>query len=269
MTVKLGICSWMIPVDEPEASIRFASEVGLKAVALELGSYEHDLPLSLKEEQGRYDAWRSQWDITYPALAVNTLCDHGMTDPSQRSVVEAIMNRAVEVALALDIPIVQLPSFFKGFITSQDGFLNTAERLKYACACAKGSGVIIASENALTAEEQLTLIEEVGSENFRIYFDTRNPFCMQGYHSAARLEKLFPYICEVHLKDGSGKGLENSQPLGKGDSGFFDSLEVLKRHNYPGWLLFENDYREMSQNSGLSTTVLIRQDIETVKGFFA
>ena len=84
----------------------------------------------------------------------------------------------MDTALALDIPILQLPSFVKGFITDEAGFQSTVECLRFACEHAQGTDLIVGSENALSTEDQFRLLEGVGYDNFRLYFDTRNPFSM-------------------------------------------------------------------------------------------
>lgn len=232
MTVKIDICGWTIPAEGPRASIRLASELGLGAVELDLGKYEEGFPLSTPKIQAEYDELRTRWNVVYPALAINALCDYGMSDPSQRPVVQAAIEKAITTALALDIPIIQLPSFVKGFITNDAEFLSTVECLRFACERAQGTELIIGSENALSTVDQLRLIESVGFTNFRIYFDTRNPFSMSRFDATAMLETLLPYICEIHIKDGVDNG--KSTLLGEGNSGLFDSLRVLQQHNYSG-----------------------------------
>lgn len=267
MTLKLGICGWSIPAEGAAARIQMAAAAGLGAVELDMGKYEDGLPLSQPEVQVEYTALREQWGIVYPALAVNALCDYGMSVPADRPVVEEAISKAVDTALALDIPILQLPSFVKGFITDKAGFQSTVECLRFACECARGTDLIVGSENAISTEDQFRLMDAVGYDNFRLYFDTRNPFAMGGFDSAAMLETLLPHICEVHIKDGIDDG--PAVPLGEGNSGLFDSLRVLRQHNYAGWLLLENSYSRMAQARDVEARTLLEKDIETIREFFA
>ncbi len=263
MKNRIGICQWSIPVQDTEESLAFAAKLGLEGVEPDLGSYAQAFPLSRIEEQNKYKIWRKNLDIVYPSLAVNALCQYGMSEPGSKKIAEAAIAKSVESAVALDIPIVQLPSFVKGDIVSDEDFHNTVACLRYACHCAEGTNVIIGSENALSAEDQLTMIETVNSERFRIYFDTRNLFSMKGYDSVRIMEILLPHICEIHIKDGIDNG--SSTLLGEGNSGFFDAMRALKAQNYTGWLILENNYAAMSQEMQMPVEALLRKDIDIVK----
>lgn len=266
MNVRIGICQWSIPSVEPEKQLAMAAGIGLKGVEPDLGSYEDGFPLSRPELQQAYREWREAYALTYPAIAVNTLCTYGMSDPAARDTAFKAIEAAAEAAVALSIPILQLPSFVKGDITTDEDLASTIVCLRHACDCVKGTGIIVGSENALPAELQMQMIEAVASEAFRIYFDTRNLFSMKGLDTVSILEQMMPYICEVHIKDGLGDG--PSAPLGQGDSGFYRSMELLRRHNYQGWLLLENDYNQIAQTTGLDNAELLRQDMVTAAGCF-
>ncbi len=264
MSMRIGICQWSIPVSEPEECLSLAAELGLEGVEPDLGRYEDGFPLTHKIEQVKYKLWRERYGIVYPALAVNALCQYGMSDAASKSIAETAIAKAVDTAVALSIPIVQLPSFVKGDITSPAGYQNTIKCLQYACQYAEGSNVIIGSENALPADQPLEMIKAISSKHFRIYFDTRNLFSMKGLDSVSILKTLLPYICEIHIKDGIDNG--PASLLGEGNSGFFDSIQVLKDHNYSGWLLLENSYAAMAQDSQIPAGDLLRTDIEIVRG---
>ena len=109
MNIQIDICQCSIPVQDAEKSIAFAAQLGLEGVEPDLGSYEQGFPLSHAEEQAKYRAWRERLGIAYPALAVNALCQYGMSVAASRPIAEMAIARTVETAVALDIPIVQLP----------------------------------------------------------------------------------------------------------------------------------------------------------------
>jgi sugar phosphate isomerase/epimerase len=92
-------------------------------------------------------------------------------------------------------------------------------------------------------ENLLRLINEVGNPNVKVYFDTQNYYLHEKVDVAAMVEPLISHICEVHVKDGYEADLEPSGALlGKGDSGFFDTIAELRRCGYSGWLISENFY---------------------------
>jgi len=263
MTNRIGICEWSIPAATARERLALAACVGLTGVEPDLGSYEDGFPLSRPSVQEDYREWRDEFGLTYPAIAVNALCNHGMPDPGARAVAFRAIEAAAEAAAALEIPILQLPSFVKGDITSEAGFASTVICLRHACECVKGMDIIVGSENALPAEDELRMIEEVGSDSFRIYFDTRNLFAMKGLDTQAILETMMAHICQVHIKDGIDGG--PSTLLGEGNSGFAISMAILKRRGYSGWLLLENGYSRLAQATSADPTDLLRRDKATAE----
>ena len=72
-----------------------------------------------------------------------------------------------------------------------------------------------------------------------------------------------PHICQVHIKDGVDGG--PSTLLGQGNSGFPDSMQVLKAHNYTGWLLLENSYGAMAKATEMTAEALLKKDIQIAR----
>ena len=263
MDAKLGICQWSIPASDVETAFAMAVRVGLKGIEPDLGKVDAGFPLSKPDEKRRYAGLREQYGVVYPALAVNALCDYGMSDASARPVVEQALARAVETAVALDIPIVQLPSFVKGDISTDEDLKNTIACMRFACQQAEGTGVIIGSENALPVDKQMIMLNEVASDHFKIYFDTRNLFAMKDLDSVTILKTMLPWVCQVHIKDGMDGG--PSMLLGKGNSGFEASMRVLAAADYDGWLLLENDYIRIAEDTGVSPETALSMDVDIAK----
>lgn len=264
MKTKLGICQWRIPVIESQQGLIWALEKGIEGVSIDLGDDTQNYPLADKYTQINYMNWRLELGIEYPSIGVGVLCRYGMTEISNRELAKTAIGKGIEAAAALNIPVVQLPSFMNGDIRSPDGLVNTIDCLRFACDHAKDLKVLVETENTLSAEEQIKLIEDVASPNLRICFDTRNPFSKKRYEPAVLLEKLLPYVYEVHLKDGVDSHA-HTELLGMGNSGFLDSFNVLKRHSYSGWLLLENDYQAMASLMGENLDKLVQSDVDFVK----
>ena len=254
-------------MQEAEKGIQWVAELGLEGVCLELGDDTNDYLLSQQEVQKQFDEWRHRWGITYSSLGIGVLCKYGMSVSSHQKMAKTAIRKAIEAAFSLKIPVIQLHSFANGAINSSEDLRNTMECFRYACKYAEGTDIFVASENLLSADEQIKMIEEVGFPNFKICFDTRNPFSMKGYDVPSFLEKLFPYVYEVHLKDGIDNG--NCTELGQGNSSFLRSLEVLRQYSYTGWLLLENDCQAMSRENGVVVENIVRKDMDVVRSFCA
>jgi sugar phosphate isomerase/epimerase len=268
--MKFGICHWSFPLEGPYAC-KIAAQLGLQGMELDLGDYERNFPLSNRLIQDSYMEEGEKWGIAFPAMAVNTLCNFGMTntaDTLKGEIARLALIKAVEAAQAMNIPVVQLPSFFDGEIKDEYGFKETVNCLVFACSYAADRGVTIASENVLSPEESKRLLETVGSKNFKIYFDLQNYYYFKGYRVPDVLRELFPYICEVHAKDGKTGDLSGAL-LGEGDVDFMGSVKALKELGYKGWIHLENYYDKSPLNRGDQDPFeLLSKDIETLKNCF-
>ena len=125
-----------------------------------------------------------------------------------------------------------------------------ADMLREATKIAADQGVILAIENHIdfTATELLQLIEEVGSTNFGVNFDTGNALRLfEDPVEEARL--LAPYIHATHIKDLSPRrggsprdwNFWESVPAGQGIVDIPGVMRVLHDAGYPGVLCVEVD----------------------------
>jgi sugar phosphate isomerase/epimerase len=217
--------------------------MGLQGVELDLGSHEHGLPLRNGRIQTAYDRARRRAHIEYPSIAVNALLNHGLTNPPDSEagrLGNLAVETAVRVAADMNIPVVQVPSFEDGAIRDEAGLQNTVRHLAQACDLAETVDVIIATENLLSAAENRRLIDLVGGDRLRVFFDLQNPHLVEGYHVPDMLRDLMPFVVEVHAKD--GVDTMSSAMLGQGASDFAQSAEVLREAEFSGWVHLENYY---------------------------
>ena len=198
--MKLGICEWTIPIRGLEARFEWAAQAGLRAIEVDLGNTEGNE--SLVQELSE------RWSIEVPTLGLNACCDNSMCDPIQRPRIEKTFEAAVNTALKLKILKLQVPSFAQSWIETDADFDQTIECYRSLLKMVEGTDLIVGTENALSAEKQIELLERVGSDQLKIYFDTRNAFAMSGLDSVEILKTLYPHVIEVHLKD----GLDNNGP---------------------------------------------------------
>lgn len=86
-------------------------------------------------------------------------------------------------------------------------------------------------------ESSLKLIEEIGSEKFRLIFDPAN-FVQVGISPLKAYEKLKKFVEYVHLKDANFSSQENVL-IGTGDGEILELLKELKKEKYEGFLSLE------------------------------
>ncbi len=240
---KIGACEWALPIEGP-AACKLAADVGLDGIQLDIGPWERGFTKSRKYVRDMYLEFAHRYGIEFPSMAVRTGDYYSLVD-EPGSVEHEIVRRgilaAVEASEYMDIPLIMVPTFEKSYIQTEHHFRIVVDVLREACKAAAGSGITIAAENTLSVAQTLRMVEEVDSVNFALYFDFQNYYLANDDCTPCVLEELYPYVVEVHVKDGRNKELSGAL-LGTGDADFFASLEVLKRRGYDGWLVSENYY---------------------------
>lgn len=151
-----------------------------------------------------------------------------------------------------DYPAELLPRAREGSIAS----------LKEALGLAEGLDVTLALENKAwgrnrgliqSSKEHLELIEALDSPRCRATFDVGHAHTFtqktgtgtqktgtSGLDLREYMEKILPYLAEVHLHDNDGSG-DQHRPLGAGTIDFPPLLDLLAREGYRGPLILEMD----------------------------
>ncbi|WP_175647279.1 sugar phosphate isomerase/epimerase family protein [Streptomyces cyaneochromogenes] len=235
----MALAEWRLPVQGTEA-LRLARAVGADGVQLDFGGPGRGEWL---DTPGRVDALRAEAQSTgvrLLAVAGNHLNDVGLTSRAARPVLE----RLLDAAAALAVPLVFVPSFRRSAIDSAAAFDRTAEVLGWAAADAAARGLVLASENVLTGKQARTLVERVASPAFRLVLDTFNPV-EAGLSCRELVAELGEFLADqVHLKDGP-PAVGATPPLGTGTGRLDDTLEALREQQVPvRALVLENDYRD-------------------------
>ena len=267
---KLGIVEWACPLPGPYG-LKLAKEAGLDGMELDFGDYEAGFPLSNPKIQQAYRECGEKFGMEFPSMALNALNKHGMNHPLDTydgMIAVETIRKGIQAAHEMGIPVVQLPSFDNGEICSKTDFYNVCEKLKLACDLAAKYNITVATENVLSAEETLDMLEKVGRENLKMFFDTQNYYLDRGYAVPALLEKIHPYVEQVHIKDGFN-GKISSALLGTGNVRLQETAEVIRRTSCTTWLLLENYYhvRPLRDREDNPFTIL-EQDVKIAKAMF-
>lgn len=268
--IKFGICEWVLPSRlQGPSSARAAFDAGLDGVALELGHARESFPLADDYMIRLYQEEQARYGVEFPALACNMTDFFPMTAPRGtpgREMVERAIRLSIKAAAGLNIPVVQIPSFLASAIRSEEDLRQSAECLQYACRLAVERGIIIGTENTLSAEWQMRELELVDCENFKVYFDTQNGHLQEGICLPETVRQLLPYIIQVHLKDGIGS--EGSTLMGYGENDALKTVENLLAGGYKGWFIFENEYfKAPLAGRGEDSFALLKTDLESMQAY--
>jgi sugar phosphate isomerase/epimerase len=238
---------------------------------LDVGSYDRNFPKTKQVVQDAYLEAAEKYSIKYTAIGCNELDNYNMVARKgykDRTIALRTILCAIDAAAAMNIPIVMVQSFMASAIETEQDFTRAVNVIKYVSdyACDKG-GVTIGMENLLSVDCLMRLIKEVNNPNVKVYLDTQNYFLHERANVAAMIQPLIPYICQVHVKDGYKTDVEPSGALlGEGATGFYKTIDELRKHEYTGWLISENFYdRGPISHLSEDPVELMKKDYQVLK----
>ena len=228
---KIGACDWSLGKRCDPAAFDVAKRIGLDGVQVSMGSVANDMHLRRPDVQKIYLVAAERTGLEIASLAIGEMNSVPLkSDPrAARWLAESI-----DVCKALGLTVSMPACFGAGNLDMS----NTAEIdhlvkvLKDVAPKAEKRGVLIGLENYLSAEDNLRIIERVGSPALKVYYDVGNSTDkMRDIHKEIRL--LGKTICEFHFKD--GKHL-----LGQGRIDFRQVRKTLDEIGYRGWIVLES-----------------------------
>lgn len=225
---KIGACEWSLRKSDPSC-FDVAKEIGLDGVEVNLGSLANNMHLRRPEVQQAYlNAARRT------GLAIASLATAEMNNIPLKSDPRATiwLLDSIEVARALDVKVVLVAQFFKGELKGDKaGTDMTVAILKEAAPRAEKAGVILGLENYLSAEENLAIVQRVGSRAVQVYYDVGNS-TDKGYDIYREIRMLKGQVCQFHAKDAG-------HMLGQGRVDFKRVREAMDEIGYRGWIQIE------------------------------
>lgn len=241
---KLGICQWCVHSNLLLA-IETARCLGYEGVSIDTACDVDGRPILDETARKIGQSYAEDNHIEITTIAMNELCQKSSWDGVTKSYeIDALDEQAVEIAVSMGIPKIQVPAFVKSAIQTEENFLDTVKHLKRLCRLAEAHNIMVMSENALTAQENIRLVNLVEKDNFSLLYDTAN-LHMSSLNGPEVLNEIKEYIWEVHLKDMKYDPVASRYvfaPLGTGDVNLPESVRILKSSNFSGWYHNENTY---------------------------
>jgi sugar phosphate isomerase/epimerase len=133
---------------------------------------------------------------------------------------------AIDAAKFFNVEVVLLAFFSKNDLRNDAKGVDTViQKLKQVMPYAEKNKITLGIESYLTAEEHLDIMDKVGSNNLKVYYDFRNAQDAGNdiYHEIKLLGNK--NICELHLK-------ENGAFLGKADIDWVKVSRALNDINF-------------------------------------
>lgn len=282
---RIGICDWSIGKSAYPAAIAAAAELGIDGVQVSVGTSPDRIVLREPSVRERYLDLMSEHGVQIPSVAAGSILNDIPLMSEPQAAVYVI--DAVEAARALGAENVLLAFFGDGDLRLRDatdefrnvsegsfaeyeldteGVTRVVDALKQITPRAADADVTIGLENTLTAAQNLEIIERVGSDFVRVYYDVGNSMAY-GYDVPGEIRMLGnEMICEMHLKETLSLRDPMRSVLGGPESGGVDFeavADAVRAIGYDGWYILETGGRDGSEAADT------RANVEFVERVFA
>jgi len=227
---KIGACDWCLGKRADPAALDVARQIGLDGVQADLVTGGGIMPLQKPEVQQQYRAALKRTGLELASLALGELNSVPLKSDPRAA---AWVAQSIDVCATLGLRVVLIAFFGKGDLD----MARTAEidhvvqTLKQLAPQAEKKGVILGLENYLSAEDNRTILDRVGSPAVQVYYDVGNS-TDKGRDVVKEIRALGPRICEFHAKDAG-------YMLGQGRIDFHAVRKAIDDAGYRGWLQIE------------------------------
>lgn len=255
---RIGVCDWMILKRQKLGAMQRTKEIGADGVEVDMGSlgnretFENSLADPVIREQFLRTA--DELGLTICSLAMSGFYAQSF---AERPTVLRMVEDCIQTMQKMRVKIAFLPLGVQGDLI-QHPELRPAivERLKSVAKLAEQAEVVVGVETALSAAEEVTLLDDIGSGAVRSYFNFANS--LQAKRDVCEELKTLgrDRICQIHCTDEDGVLLEDNTRL--------DMPQVkntLDELGWRGWLVLERsrdaqDPSNVLHNFGSNTTYL-------------
>jgi L-ribulose-5-phosphate 3-epimerase len=263
----IGICDWDLghtpdapftPSTPASEFVPLAASVGYEAIQVSVGTSPDNVMLRDNDVRKKYIELGKQHNIVYCSVAVGSILHYLPLTAEPQSAVFVI--DGLEAAQALGAKNILIAFFFDGDLLERDAsgsYVNISsgmlpeyrwkerdiERLialmKQVVPRAEDLGVVLGIENTLTADQNLQIIDEIGSPMVQVYYDIANTTSM-GYDAPGEIRKIGnDRCCEIHIKNIGSKLLYGNE--GKVD--MEACARAISDIGYDKWLVIESSGR--------------------------
>ncbi|MCM8536611.1 MAG: sugar phosphate isomerase/epimerase [Lentisphaeraceae bacterium] len=229
---KIGVCDWNIrSMGVPEAFSK-TKEIGLDGIQLSYVPRHQDYDLRQKSVQQMYLQQAKKNNIEIASMAMGIFNKRPFSTDEDSAI---WADECLDIMLGMNQKLVLFAFFGKGDIKGKPELQKKViSRLKALMPKAEKHGLTIGLETWLNQEEHMRILDAVGSESVKVYYDTANMEKM-GYDIYKEIRWLGKKdaICQIHMK-------ENGFLLGQGKVDFPRVKEALADINYQDWLVMES-----------------------------
>ena len=233
---KIAVIDLMILKRQKISALPLAKEIGADGLEIDMGGLGNretfDNKLADPQIRQQYLDKAKELNLTFCSLAMTGFYAQSF---AKRDGVERMVGDCIRTMQEMNIKIAFLPLGIQGDLVKNPELRpQIVERLKMIAPLAEKAGVIIGIETALSAAEEVKLLNDVGSKAIQSYFNFSNAL-EAGRDVNEELRILGKNrICQIHCTDKDGVWLENNTRL--------DMTQVRKtldKMGWEGWLVIE------------------------------
>lgn len=233
---KIAVIDLMILKRQKLSALPLAKEIGADGLEVDMGGLGNrptfDNKLADPEIRKQYLDKAKELNLEICSLAMTGFYAQSF---AKRDGIEKTIGDCIDTMQQMDIKTAFLPMGVQGDLVKNPELRSLIiERLKLIAPMAEKAGIVIGIETALSAAEEVKLLDEVGSKAIRIYFNFSNAL-EAGRDLHEELKILGKNrICQIHCTDKDGVWLQNNTRI--------DMKKVkatLDKMGWKGWLVIE------------------------------
>ena len=231
MPWKIGICDWDLRGSGGANSFAVAKELGFEGVQV---SYHPEGPDSLMDRANRakFLTAAKGADVEIASFAMGLFNGRPLATTAEA---EGWVVDCLNAMDEMNVSRVLMPFFGEADVLEhKDHWPLIVEKLKRLAVIAEKKKKVLAIESYLSAEDSIKMVDAVGSDAVKVYYDVRNSL-NKNYDIFREIELLGSkkLICEIHFK-------EDSCRLGDGNIDFVKVCATLEKVGYEGWVVVES-----------------------------
>lgn len=255
---KVAVCDWMILKRQKLGALQLTKDIGADGLELDMGglgsreTFENGL--AKPEVRQQFLDKARELNIEICSIAMSGFYAQSF---AERPTVPRMIDDCIATMKAMNVNVAFLPLGVTSDPARHPGLRGAVvERLKMAGAKAAAAGVVIGVETELSAEEQIRLLDEVGSPAIRLYYNFAN--ALQNKRDVAREIRILgkDRICQIHCTNQDGVWLQDDPAVN-----MKEIKAALDEIGWSGWLVIErsrkaSDSRNVKGNFGANAAFL-------------
>lgn len=222
-----------IRVGSCRVNLEQGKQAGLDGIEIEVGGAADKLRVADPTVRQQYKEQMARTGLKISSFMMGLLNSNPLAaDPRA----PAWLEQSIDAAKDLGAGVILVAFFGKGNLL-QDRQVKAADvdvvvqRLKAAAPRAREAGVILAIENTLSAKQNVEILDRIGHDSVRVYYDVGNS-TRNSYDVPTEIRFLKDRIACIHFKDGPSY-------LGEGEIKFDPIAAAIRAIGYTGWIVME------------------------------